>query len=216
MIKYETEKVNYFDTKIACIGDSLTYGSTLLNRKKECYPARLQRLLGEGYDVVNLGLVGHTVNSFCSKFWGQPAMIRSLAEYEPNYILFLLGTNDARLKNWMDEKVFRSEYTRLLQYLKNLSSSPTIIAMTSPSAFRETSQHELDFDVEVLERIVEIQRSVLKELDIKFIDLYSMTKDKEHLFAPDKLHLNSQGAKFVAYVAYLGLKDTIEREKQNN
>ena len=54
---------------------------------------------------------------------------------------------------------------------------------------------------------------MLKENEINFIDLYSMTKDKEHLFASDKLHLNSKGAKFVAYVAYLGLKDTLEREK---
>ncbi len=207
------EKINFFDTKIACIGDSLTYGSTLLNRKKECYPARLQKLLGEGYDVVNLGLVGHTVNSFCTKFWGQPAMLRSLAEYEPDYILLLLGTNDARLRNWMDESVFRNEYVKLLQYLKNLSSSPTIIAMTPPSAFRDTKKYELDFNIDVLEKIVEIQRSLLKENDINFIDLYSMTKDKEHLFASDKLHLNSKGAKFVAYVAYLGLKDTLEREK---
>ncbi len=213
MINQGEEKINFFDTKIACIGDSLTYGSTLLNRKKECYPARLQKLLGEGYDVVNLGLVGHTVNSFCTKFWGQPAMLRSLAEYEPDYILLLLGTNDARLRNWMDESVFRNEYVKLLQYLKNLSSSPTIIAMTPPSTFRDTKKYELDFNIDVLEKIVEIQRSLLKENDINFIDLYSMTKDKEHLFASDKLHLNSKGAKFVAYVAYLGLKDTLEREK---
>lgn len=207
--------MNFSGKKVACIGDSLTYGTTLLNRKKECYPARLQKHLGDSYDVLNLGLVGHTVNSFCSKFWGMPRVIKMLNDYAPDYILFMLGTNDANLKNWMDEKVFRSEYTKLLTYLKNLPSAPTIIALTPPSAFIDTSEHDLGFDIEVLDKIVNIQKSVLKELDIKFIDLYSMTKDKEHLYSIDKQHFNSHGAKFLAYVTYLGLKDTINREQQN-
>ena len=215
MLKIEDNKMDFSGKKVACVGDSLTYGTTLLNRKKECYPARLQRLLGSNYDVINLGLVGHTVNSFCSKFWGQPKMIKVLNDYAPDYILFMLGTNDANLKNWMDENVFRSEYTKLVNYLLNLPSNPTIIALTPPSAFSDTCEREVGFDVEVLDKIVNIQKSVLQELDIKFIDLYSMTKDKEHLYSIDKQHFNSHGAKFLAYVAYLGLKDTIERSGQN-
>ena len=215
MAKIQEINFNFSGKKVACIGDSLTYGTTLLNRRKECYPARLQKLLGENYDVLNLGLVGHTVNSFCSKFWGQPRIIKTLNDYNPHYILFMLGTNDANLKNWMDENVFRNEYTKLLTYLKNIPSSPTIIAMTPPSAFSDVCEHEIGFDVEVLEKIVNIQKTVLQELDIKYIDLYSMTKDKEHLYSPDRQHFNSQGAKFLAYVAYLGLKDTIERSQQD-
>ncbi len=46
-------------TKVACIGDSITYGYGLANRAEESYPAQLQRSLdakspGE-YEVRNFG-----------------------------------------------------------------------------------------------------------------------------------------------------------------
>ena len=37
--------------KVACIGDSITWGFTLLNPWKQSYPALLQERLGEEYEV---------------------------------------------------------------------------------------------------------------------------------------------------------------------
>lgn len=47
--------------RIACIGDSITYGMGLEHREVECYPSVLQRLLGPGYLVGNFGNSGRTV-----------------------------------------------------------------------------------------------------------------------------------------------------------
>ena len=33
--------------RIACIGDSITYGASIKNRDRDCYPAQLGRMLGE-------------------------------------------------------------------------------------------------------------------------------------------------------------------------
>ncbi len=41
--------------KVACIGDSITWGFTLLNPWKQSYPALLQEKLGAGYQVRNYG-----------------------------------------------------------------------------------------------------------------------------------------------------------------
>lgn len=41
--------------KIACIGDSITWGFTLLNPWKQSYPALLQERLGTEYEVRNFG-----------------------------------------------------------------------------------------------------------------------------------------------------------------
>ncbi|MBQ0024637.1 MAG: hypothetical protein KBT00_02795, partial [Bacteroidales bacterium] len=46
--------------KVACIGDSVTYGYGLENRDNDSYPAQLQKLLGNGYDVRNFGHNGAT------------------------------------------------------------------------------------------------------------------------------------------------------------
>ena len=47
--------------KVACVGDSITYGAGIKDRKKNSYPAQLQSLLGEGYQVRNFGNSGSTL-----------------------------------------------------------------------------------------------------------------------------------------------------------
>ena len=46
--------------KVACVGNSITYGSRVENREQNSYPAQLQRLLGEEYEVVNFGVSATT------------------------------------------------------------------------------------------------------------------------------------------------------------
>lgn len=47
--------------KVACIGDSITYGLGLEDRDRDSYPAQLQRLLGAEYQVGNFGKSGATL-----------------------------------------------------------------------------------------------------------------------------------------------------------
>lgn len=44
--------------KVACVGNSVTYGHGIEDREKNSYPTQLQRMLGERYEVVNFGKVG--------------------------------------------------------------------------------------------------------------------------------------------------------------
>ena len=41
--------------RVACIGDSITWGFTLLNPWKQSYPVLLQEKLGDSYEVRNFG-----------------------------------------------------------------------------------------------------------------------------------------------------------------
>ena len=41
----------------ACIGDSITSGFTLLNPRRDSYPSLLQKMLGDGYEVRNFGVL---------------------------------------------------------------------------------------------------------------------------------------------------------------
>ena len=46
--------------KVACIGNSITYGAGIVNREKNSYPAQLQVYLGDKYEVRNFGSNGAT------------------------------------------------------------------------------------------------------------------------------------------------------------
>ena len=39
--------------KVACVGNSITYGTGITNRDADSYPAQLQKLLGKKYSVGN-------------------------------------------------------------------------------------------------------------------------------------------------------------------
>lgn len=47
--------------KVACVGNSITYGIGVSDPDKESYPARLQQMLGEGYTVERFGKPGATL-----------------------------------------------------------------------------------------------------------------------------------------------------------
>ena len=47
--------------KVACVGNSITYGYTLPNPATDSYPSQLQQLLGETYEVGNFGKSGATL-----------------------------------------------------------------------------------------------------------------------------------------------------------
>ena len=44
--------------KIACIGNSITYGAKVANRENNAYPEQLQAMLGNQYQVRNFGVSG--------------------------------------------------------------------------------------------------------------------------------------------------------------
>ena len=47
--------------KVACVGNSITYGYTLPDREINAYPAKLQKMLGDDYVVGNFGKSGATL-----------------------------------------------------------------------------------------------------------------------------------------------------------
>lgn len=46
--------------RVACVGDSITYGARLEDREQHSYPAQLQKLLGDDVAVFNFGVGGCT------------------------------------------------------------------------------------------------------------------------------------------------------------
>ena len=46
--------------RVACVGDSITYGHGIKDRLHDAYPGVLSSMLGEKYDVRNFGVSGKT------------------------------------------------------------------------------------------------------------------------------------------------------------
>ena len=90
-------------TKVACIGDSITYGLGLANREAESYPAQLQKMLDEygpgEYEVRNFGNSGRGIYLDSMRgnekrgFRYMPEHKAAL-EWKPDIVICNLGIND--------------------------------------------------------------------------------------------------------------------------
>ena len=67
--KYVNPEVKDGQIKVACVGDSITYGHGVENWKQNNYPAQLQQILGDKYNVANFGSSTFHVDLFKSE-WG--------------------------------------------------------------------------------------------------------------------------------------------------
>src|SRR5210317_670996 len=87
-------QIGYSQIKIACIGNSITYGSGMPDPASMSYPAQLQYWMGKDYKVENFGVSGATLLKKGDKpYWDEPAYKKSL-EFKPDIVIIKLGTND--------------------------------------------------------------------------------------------------------------------------
>lgn len=106
-----TDMVPFNGTKIriACVGDSVTYGSIITDRINMSYPAQLQQMLGDKFEVGNFGKSSAYVLPHESPFntyeknAENPALsYKNTAEYsasisfKPDVVIIMLGSNDIR------------------------------------------------------------------------------------------------------------------------
>jgi len=133
--------------RVACIGDSITWGQAMTNRVVECYPAQLQRLLGDRYEVRNFGDSGSCCYSHPPKAkgkewvphpWRYGRQSEAAYAYDPDIVVSNLGINDTGLymrefvhdtegRTEIEPGLFRKEYTELLQAFAKDGRLPRII-----------------------------------------------------------------------------------------
>src|ERR1700748_2363999 len=85
--------------KVACVGASITYGAFIPDREQNCYPAQLQKMLGDKYQVTNYGVSGTTMlRNGNLPYWKTKQYQEALASL-PDLVFIDLGGNDAKLIN---------------------------------------------------------------------------------------------------------------------
>jgi len=176
--------------KIACIGNSITYGSGIENREQNAYPAKLDSLLGEGYEVRNFGVSGRTLlKKGDYPYWEEEAFAEAQA-YQPDIVVIKLGTNDTKPQNWAYADEFVPNYVELVQTFQNLESNPTVFIARPVPAF------EVNFDIDgaiITNEVLPKIDSIAQQTGAAQINLYDPFLDKATMF-PDAIHPNAEGA----------------------
>ena len=191
--------------KVACVGDSITYGYHIDNWFFHNYPYILQVLLGSGYYVRNFGLSGSTAMRSAKMSYRRFPNYRKSLKFLPDVIVILFGTNDANAQNWKGPEVYTAEYRELLQSYRELPSGPVIWLMTPPLLFYPKTEEDRVMN-EHIRQERDCVKALAEELDVQVIDLCEKTKDHTDWFQPDGVHPNAKGAMEIAHIVYDAIK----------
>lgn len=190
--------------KIACVGDSITYGSGIENRDFLSYPRQLQKLMGKRYDVRNFGVSGANMIKKGNKPYWQEPEFKAVKEFKPNIIVLMLGTNDTKTFNWNPNKdEFVLDYNAMLKILKELNPKTTLYIGLPPPIFE--NRWSMQKDVLKFE-MLDIIKKIASDNHIKTINFYGFFLDKSNLL-PDGVHPNAEGAKLMASEIFKVLKN---------
>lgn len=182
-------------TKVACVGNSITENYALSAEDK--YPAILQRLLGDKYEVRNYGIGGRTMlKKGNAPYWNEPRY-KEVLDWHPDIVIIKMGTNDAKPKNWQYKDSFVSDYIEFVNSFKFLPSKPKIFICYPLPAF-EGNVLPVD-DKTIVDEMIPMIDIVAKRTNVPIIDLHTPLIGKSD-FVYDKIHPNKKGTTAMARI----------------
>jgi lysophospholipase L1-like esterase len=185
--------------RVACVGNSITYGARVENREINSYPAQLAAMLGDGYEVKNFGKNGATLlRKGNLPYWTSDEYKNALA-YNPDLVFIKLGTNDTKPVNRVFLNEYINDYKDLIASFQALSSHPRVILLVPVPVF-STDTTGITASV-VVKQIIPKVRQVAYETGVEVVNLYNLFIDARQL-VPDQVHPNAEGATRIARRLY--------------
>ncbi|MCQ2153490.1 MAG: GDSL-type esterase/lipase family protein [Bacteroidales bacterium] len=187
--------------RVACIGDSVTYGHGIEGRDSLSYPAQLQKMLGDRYEVRNFGHSGATLMRRGHNPYDRLPEFRAAMDFKADMVVIHLGLNDTDPRDWPDyAEDFIPDYLALVDSFRTANPRAEIWVCRMTPIFhghRRYLSGTRDWHAEeqkAIERIAKASGSGL-------IDLYGPLAVRPDLFR-DNLHPDAEGAGIMAGIVY--------------
>lgn len=204
--------------KIACIGDSITWGFTIIRRQKYGYPAVLEELLNKGltekeFEVNNYGYNDSTARTDSEVPYVKKRVFLQAQKFLPDIALIMLGSNDTKRINWSAEK-YKEGYSFIVDTF--LKCAGKVYLMTPPPILNKIEIREgleinrfdpamlsLNNDT-LIHGVIPIIRQIAEEKGLPIIDINSAIGEITQY--NDGIHPNREGARIIATTIYERLK----------
>lgn len=188
-------------TKIACVGNSITYGSGIANPEKNSYPAQLQQLMGDQYLVGNFGKPGATLLNQGHRPYMQQEEYRQALAFAGDVVVIHLGINDTDPRNWPNYRdFFVKDYLALIDSFRVVNPKcRIIISRLTPIADRHPrfESGTRDWHGEIQQAI----EAVAAYADVQLMDFHEPLYPYPFLL-PDAVHPSKEGATIMAKTVY--------------
>ena len=187
--------------KVACVGNSITYGIGVTHRATDAYPAQLQRLLGPHYVVGNFGKPSATLLRKGNLPYMEQEEFQKALAFRADYVIIHLGVNDTDPSAWPNYRDdFMRDYLALIQAFRQAQPKANIfIAGITPIGdrhrrFPSGTQQWQDKIRATIATVAEIAQ-------VNYIDFYTPLYSRPDLL-PDAIHPNTEGSAIMARIVW--------------
>ena len=122
--------------RVACVGNSITFGAGIANRDRDSYPSVLGQMLGRGYEVRNFGFSARTMLMKGDHPYMKEQMFQDALKYNPDIVVIKLGTNDSKSFNWKYKADLPKDIQTMVSAFKAIPSKPKIYLCYPPKAYQ--------------------------------------------------------------------------------
>lgn len=188
---------NTTPTKVACVGNSVTYGAGVQNRETNAYPAVLQRMLGNDFVVENFGRNGATLLAKGHNPYVKTAEFQRAMAMQADVVVIHLGLNDTDPRDYpCYREQFIPDYVALIDSFRLANAKARIIIAQLTPIFHTHPRFKAgthDWQL-LIQKDIAI---VAKIAGVELIDFHELLYMHPNLL-PDALHPNVQGAQILA------------------
>lgn len=190
--------------RVACVGNSITYGTGITDREHFSYPVQLQQMLGNGYVVGNFGKPGATLLYKGHRPYVEQPEFKEALRFKGDIAVIHLGINDTDPRNWPNYRdEFVKDYLSIIDSLRAANPKVRfILARMTPIADRHPR-----FQSGTKQWHDEIQtaiETVARVSGAELIDFHEPLYPYPNLL-PDAIHPNPEGAGILAKTVYSGI-----------
>ena len=196
--------------RVACVGDSITYGSLLPGQPWKSYPDLLGKRLGSGYAVGNFGAADRTALRSGNKPYIKEKIYEKSLAFDPQIVVLMLGTNDTKARHWDAEK-YEHDLRMLVRRYKGLPHVRSVILL-SPTPLFPLGERLWKLRASVLQKeVLPIVARVAAEEKVRHIDMHTAFEGHHELFV-DGCHPNKAGAHRLAEIVAKAILQEEQRE----
>lgn len=187
--------------RVACVGNSVTYGTGIADRSRHSYPVQLQALLGDRYEVRNFGHPGATLSRNGHRPYHKLPEFKEALQFKADRVVIHLGLNDTDPRNWPNfQDEFVSDYRALIDSFRVANPKAQIWICRMTPIFHRHKRFQSgtrDWHGQIQKRIEQVAHTY----NVGLIDLFDPLHSRPELF-PDALHPNPEGAGIIARKVY--------------
>jgi lysophospholipase L1-like esterase len=190
--------------RVACVGDSITYGDQIADRARDAYPAVLERLSAGRYLAGNFGVNGATALKTPFRDWTRTRAYRDAMTFRPDVVVVMLGINDLFFPDLHDR--YPGDLQDLVARFQSLPSPPRLFLCTlTPIAPAGSQAHANRLIRDTMNPAI---RDVAARTGAQVIDISAAFPNRLDLL-PDGLHPNPEGAELIARAVLAALDAAI-------